>query len=61
MMKMIGGISMDLSPAALESLDEEPVNIERFNKTIEYLPPIAENKRQHKRTEDPTIEELLQT
>ena len=57
----IGAILMDLSPAALESLDEEPVNIERFNKTIEYLRPIQENKRQHERTEDPVIELLLET
>ena len=45
MITKIGVISLDLSPAALESLDEESVNIEHTEKTFEYLRPIEENER----------------
>ena len=55
----IGVVSLDLSPAALWNLDGEPVNIERFEKTIEYSRPIEENKGQYERSDDPIIQELL--
>ena len=54
-------IKQYVSPAAPGSLDEEPVNIEHFEKTIEYSRPIDENERQYERTEDPIIQQLLQT
>lgn len=56
---MANVVSLDLSPAALCNLDGEPVNIERFEKTIEYSRPIEENERKYERTEDPMIQELL--
>ena len=48
-------ISLDPSPAAVESLDAQPVNIEHFEKTIEYLRPIEENERQYEGTELPIM------
>ena len=52
---------LDLSPAALEDLDGESVNTERFEKTIEYSRPIEEKERQYERNEDPITSMLLQT